>query len=97
MTACKYPEVTVKLVGGNGNAFVVLGSVIQAMRAAKLTDDEIKQFQDEAMSGDSALVPRAAVVRWNGPRRRYCAGGKVVGSRPCTLFRPPRQPCMVCG
>ena len=56
MTACKYPEVTVKLVGGNGNAFVVLGSVIRAMRAAKLPDDEIKQFQAEATSGDYSHV-----------------------------------------
>jgi hypothetical protein len=52
MTAPKHPEITVKLVGGDGNAFAVLGSVIRAMRAAKLPDDEIRQFRDEAMSGD---------------------------------------------
>ena len=52
MTAPKYPEIRVKLVGGDGNAFAVLGSVVRAMRAAKLPEDEIKQFRDEAMSGD---------------------------------------------
>jgi hypothetical protein len=30
-----------------GNAFAILGSVVRAMRAAKLSDDEIKQFLDE--------------------------------------------------
>jgi hypothetical protein len=49
---CKHPEITVKLVGGDGNAFAILGSVVRAMRAAKLTDQEIAQFRDEAMSGD---------------------------------------------
>jgi hypothetical protein len=48
----KHPEITVKLVGGDGNAFSILGSVIRAMRAASLPHDEIKRFRDEAMSGD---------------------------------------------
>jgi hypothetical protein len=52
MTAPKYPDVRVKLVGGDGNAFAVIGSVVRAMRTAKLPDDEIKRFQSEAMSGD---------------------------------------------
>jgi hypothetical protein len=41
MTVPKYPEITVKLVGGDGNAFSVLGHVIRAMRRAKLSDEEI--------------------------------------------------------
>jgi hypothetical protein len=52
MTAPKHPEITVKLVGGDGNAFSILGNVIGAMRAAKLSDEEIKQFQSEATSAD---------------------------------------------
>jgi hypothetical protein len=52
MTAPKHPEITVKLVGGDGNALAIIGSVIRAMRAARLSDDEIKQFQSEAMAGD---------------------------------------------
>jgi hypothetical protein len=51
MTVPKHPEITVKLVGGDGNAFAIIGSVVRAMRAAK-PDLEIKQFRDEAMSGD---------------------------------------------
>jgi hypothetical protein len=52
MSMPKYSEIRVKLVGGDGNAFAIIGSVIQAMRGAKLPDEEIKQFRDEAMSGD---------------------------------------------
>jgi hypothetical protein len=63
MTAPKYPEVRVKLVGGDGNAFAIIGGVIQAMRSAKLPDDEIKQFRDEAMSGDYDHLLRTC-IKW---------------------------------
>jgi hypothetical protein len=44
MTIPKRPEIVVK-VGGDGNAFAIFGSVVRALRAAKLPDDEeIKQF-----------------------------------------------------
>jgi hypothetical protein len=52
MTVPKHPEITVKLVGGDGNALAIIGSVVRAMRTARLTDEEIRQFRDEAMSGD---------------------------------------------
>jgi hypothetical protein len=52
MTVPKYPEVRVKLVGGDGNAFTVLGHVIRAMRITRLSDDEIRQFREEATAGD---------------------------------------------
>jgi hypothetical protein len=52
VTTPKHPEITVKLVGGDGNAFAIIGNIIRAMRAAKLPDEEIRQFRDEAMSGD---------------------------------------------
>ena len=45
MTIPKHPEIVVELVGGDGNAFAIFGSVVRALRAAKLPDDEeIKQF-----------------------------------------------------
>jgi hypothetical protein len=52
MTVPKHPEVMVKLVGGDGNAFTVLGHVIRAMRIARLSDLEIARFRDEATAGD---------------------------------------------
>jgi hypothetical protein len=48
----RHPEVTVKLVGTDGNCFSVLGRVERALRRAGVSDDEIKQFRDEATAGD---------------------------------------------
>jgi hypothetical protein len=45
-------NVKVKLIGRDGNAFAILGSVSTALRKAGATPDEIKQFQAEATSGD---------------------------------------------
>lgn len=63
MDTVKYPEVSVKLIGEDGNAFAILGSVIREMRRAGVSDDEIKKFTDEATSGDynDLLV---TVMRW---------------------------------
>lgn len=43
---------TVKLVGNDGNAFVILGAVRREMRRAGIEEDIISQYMDEAMSGD---------------------------------------------
>ena len=43
---------TVKLVGNDGNAFVILGSCSRAARKAGWSKDQIKTFTDEATSGD---------------------------------------------
>ena len=48
----KYPDITVELVGQDGNAFAILGSVSQALRRADVSKAEIKEFTDEATSGD---------------------------------------------
>jgi hypothetical protein len=50
--AVKHPEIEVELVGHDGNAFVIIGRVTQALRRAKVPAEEINQFQDECMSGD---------------------------------------------
>lgn len=50
--AVKYPNVKVQLVGGDGNAFAVMGAVTKAMRRAGLPPAEIEAFRTEAMSGD---------------------------------------------
>jgi len=42
----------VKLIGQDGNAFVILGLCQQAARRAKWSPDEIKSFRDKAMAGD---------------------------------------------
>jgi len=48
----KYPHIKVRLTGKDGNAFAVLGNVKQALRKAKIPQEEISQFMNEAMSGD---------------------------------------------
>lgn len=42
----------VKLVGHDGNAFVILGRCIDAARRAKWSQERITEFRTEAMSGD---------------------------------------------
>lgn len=49
MTKPKYPEITVKLVGSDGNAFALISKVAKALKRA---GKEYREFQDEAMSGD---------------------------------------------
>lgn len=52
MTEIKYPNITISLVGQNGNAFNILGICTQAMKQANLLQTEIDNFMTEATSGD---------------------------------------------
>lgn len=48
----KYPDITVELLGGDGNAFHIIGKVRKALQRGGVSRDEIKTFQSDAMSGD---------------------------------------------
>ena len=48
----RYPHVKVRLTGTNGNAFAVLGKVVNAMRKAHIPKEETDAFLEEAQSGD---------------------------------------------
>ena len=48
----KYPNIKVKLVGKDGNAFAIMGRVREAMKKAKVPKEEIDLFLKDAMSGD---------------------------------------------
>lgn len=52
MNEPKYPKIVVKLVGGDGNAFAILGKVSKALRAAGVPQAERDEFMAEATSGD---------------------------------------------
>jgi len=52
MFEVKHPEIEVELVGQDGNAFFVLGTVKQAMKRAGLAKSEIDEFMTDAQSGD---------------------------------------------
>jgi hypothetical protein len=47
-----YPNITVQLVGTDGNAFAVMARVKQALSRAGVEKKRIQEFLDECMSGD---------------------------------------------
>jgi hypothetical protein len=47
-----HPNITVTLVGHDGNAFAILGRCKQAMRSAGLPPAEVELFMEEATSGN---------------------------------------------
>ena len=48
----KYPDITVELVGKDGNAFNILGICRRAMKRAHLPESEIEAFTQEATSSN---------------------------------------------
>lgn len=63
MTDVKYPEITINILGVNGNAFNILGICTSAMRKYQLPKSEIDTFFKEATSGsyDDLLC---TVMKW---------------------------------
>ena len=59
----RHPEVTVKLTGSDGNAFAILGKVIQAMKRAGIGEEEWDAFMTEATAGDYDHLLQT-VMRW---------------------------------
>jgi hypothetical protein len=53
-------DVTVQLTGNDGNAFAIMGRVQSALEDAGATQEEIKQYLDESMSGDYDNLLRTA-------------------------------------
>jgi len=47
-----YPDVTVNLLGGDGNAFLILGKTQQAMQDMGVPKEEIDEYVRQATSGD---------------------------------------------
>ena len=59
----KYPEIEVQLVGEDGNAFAIMGSVTEALRRADVPQAEIDAFIAEATSGDYDRLLQTC-MRW---------------------------------
>ena len=57
----KYPNITVEMVGQDGNAFAILGRCKQAARDAGLEKAEIGAFIAEATSGDYDHLLQTAI------------------------------------
>ena len=63
MSEPKFPNVKVQLTGENGNAFVLLGKVKQALRRNGVPEVTINEFREEAMSGDYDHLLRTC-MKW---------------------------------
>jgi len=63
MSEIKYPHITVKLTGENGNAFNLISKVTYALRRNGLKQVEIDEFVTEATSGDYDNVLQTC-MRW---------------------------------
>jgi hypothetical protein len=59
----KYPEVKVRLSGEDGNAFFIMGRVMQAMKRAGVSQEERDLYSKEATSGDYENL-LATTMRW---------------------------------
>lgn len=59
----KYPEIEVQLVGGDANAFAILGAVTKALRNAGVEKSEQEEFMAEAKSGDYDHLLQTA-MKW---------------------------------
>lgn len=59
----KYPEISIQLVGEDGNAFSILARVNQALRRAGVDSAEREAFMAEAQSGDYGNLLRT-VMAW---------------------------------
>ena len=59
----RYPNVAVELPGRGGNAFFIIGKTTQALRNAGVTEEEVKTFRTECMSGDYEHVLHTC-MRW---------------------------------
>lgn len=56
----KYPEIEVKLVGRDGNAFAILGAVSAGLKQAGVPQAERDAFYAEATAGDYDHLLRTA-------------------------------------
>lgn len=62
-TTIKYPDISIDLVGEDGNAFAILSRCRRKMSRAGLPDDEIALFTTEATAGDYDNL-LSTVINW---------------------------------
>lgn len=62
MSEVKYPEVKVKLVGQDGNAFAIMGAVQSALKKHGVSKAEIDEYLKQSMSGDYDNLLRTAMA-----------------------------------
>lgn len=60
MSEIRYPEIQVRLVGEDGNAFSIMGRVFAALKNAGVPQSEIDEYFAESTSGDYDHLLRTA-------------------------------------
>ena len=63
MSSPKYPEISVRLVGENGNAFYILGKCLSAMRRANISKKNKMNF---IVKPPPATTTTYSSPVWNG-------------------------------
>jgi hypothetical protein len=63
MENTKYPEIQVRLVGEDGNAFAIMARVASALKEAGVSKEEIDAYYAESTSGDYDHLLRTA-TQW---------------------------------
>lgn len=58
-----YPEIEVKLLGEDGNGFMIVGRVRRALERARVPGHIVDEFTEEATSGDYDHLLQTA-MRW---------------------------------
>ena len=59
----KFPDVTIKLSENDGNAFLIIGRVVRALKYGGATKEQCDEFTKEATSGDYENVLKTC-MKW---------------------------------
>lgn len=54
-------DIDVQLTGTDGNAFAIMGTVVDALRDAGATREQITEYREQSMSGDYDNLLRTAM------------------------------------
>lgn len=63
MSEIRYPEIQVRLVGEDGNAFSIMGRVAAALKSAGVPKAEVDEYFAESTSGDYDHLLQTA-MKW---------------------------------
>lgn len=61
MSEVKYPQLHMRLVGEDGNAYSIMGRLFHALRKGGVSSEEIKAVMDDCMSSDYDHLLRVAI------------------------------------
>jgi hypothetical protein len=64
LSRTRFPDVSVRLIGEDGNVFAIIGRVCRALRKGGATDEDVKAFTDEVTSAGSYDEALVVVMRW---------------------------------